>query len=74
MLTVCNSVGVTTGCGLVGPVIESRYGEMFRTYPDEPWDPPSLLYNWYGIPFPRVKRPRRGVNHQPHLTPRLKKD
>jgi hypothetical protein len=29
-------------------------GEIFRTYPDRPWDPPSLLYNGYRV-FPGVK-------------------
>ena len=35
-------------------------GEIFRTRPDRPWGPPSLLYN---RSFPGVKRPRRGVGH-----------
>ena len=26
-------------------------GEIFRTCPDRPWGPPSLLYNWYRV-FP----------------------
>jgi hypothetical protein len=29
-------------------------GEIFQTLPDRPWDPPSLLYNWYRV-FPEVK-------------------
>ena len=29
-------------------------GEIFRTRPDRPWGPPSLLYNGYRI-FPRGK-------------------
>ena len=29
-------------------------GEIFRTRPDRPWDPPSLLYNGYRV-FPRGK-------------------
>ena len=40
-------------------------GEVFRTRPDRPWGPPSLLYNGYRVPFPGVKRPERGVNHPP---------
>jgi len=24
-------------------------GEIFRTLPDRPWGPPSLLYNWYWV-------------------------
>ena len=35
------------------PVIESRWGgEIFRSCPDRPWGPHSLLYNGYRISFP----------------------
>jgi hypothetical protein len=44
-------------------------GEIFRTRPYQPWDPPSLLYNGY-----RGKRQGRGFDHPPHLAPRLKKE
>jgi hypothetical protein len=37
-------VGIATGYGLYGPGIESRWGEIFRTYPDRPWGPPSLMF------------------------------
>jgi hypothetical protein len=30
-------------------------GEIFRTRPDRPWGPPSLLYNGYRVSFPRGK-------------------
>ena len=47
--------GVATGYGLDGPGIESRWGgEIFRTCPDRPWGPPSLLYNGYRV-FPGGK-------------------
>jgi hypothetical protein len=53
------SVGIATHYGLDGPGIESRWGsEIFRTRPDPPWGPPSLLYNG-------VKRPGRGADHPP---------
>jgi len=39
-----SSVTIATGYGLDGPGIESRWGEIFRTCPDRPWGPPSLLY------------------------------
>ena len=42
--------------GLDGPGIGSRWGEIFRTRPDVPWDPPSLLYIEYRVSFPGVKR------------------
>jgi len=37
-------------------------GEIFRTRPDGPWGPPSLLYNGYPICFPVVKRLGCGVD------------
>ena len=50
-----SSVGIATGYGLNGPGIESRWGgEIFRTRPDRPWGPPSLLYNGYRV-FPEGK-------------------
>ena len=43
-------VGIATGYGLGGPGIESQWGgEIFRTCPDQPWGPPSLLYNGYRV-------------------------
>ena len=55
-----SSVGIATGYGLDGPGIESRWGgEIFRTCPDRPCEPPSPLYNGYRV-FPGGKvRPRR---------------
>ena len=40
-------------------------GEIFRTRTDRPWVPTSLLYSWYRISFPGVKRPGRSVNRPP---------
>ena len=67
-----NLVGMATRYGLDGPEIESRWGANFRTRPDRPWGPTSLLCNGYRVSFPGVKRPGRGVNHPPHLAPKLK--
>ena len=40
-------------------------GEIFRTCPDRPWGPPSLLYNGYRV-FPGGKeRPGRDANPSP---------
>ena len=47
--------------------------EVFRTCPDRPWGPPSLLYKGTASAA-GVKRPERGVDHIPHLAPRLKKE
>jgi hypothetical protein len=48
-------------------------GEIFRTSPDRPWGPPSLLYNGYRV-FLRVES-GRGVTltHHPLLVPRSRK-
>jgi len=48
--------------------------EIFRTNPDRPWGPFSLLYNGYRVSLPGVKRPGRGVDHPPRLAPRLNKE
>jgi len=37
----------STRYGLEGRGIESRWGEIYRTYPDWLRGPPSLLYNGY---------------------------
>ena len=52
-----SSVGTATRYWLVGPGIESRWGEIFRTRPDRAWGPPSLLYNGYRV-FPGGKAAR----------------
>jgi DNA-binding transcriptional LysR family regulator len=58
-------IGIATGYGLDGPGIESRWrGVIFRTCPDRPWGPPSLLYNGYWV-FTEVKS-GRGVMLIPH--------
>jgi hypothetical protein len=61
-----SSVGIATGYGLDGPGIESRWGgEIFRTCPDRPWGPPSLLYNRCRV-FPGAKeRPGRDADPSP---------
>ena len=54
--------GIASGYGLDGPGIESPWGEIFRTCPDRPWGPPSLLYNGYRV-FPGGKEwPGRDVD------------
>jgi hypothetical protein len=40
-------------------------GEIFRTCPDRPWGPPSLLYNGYRL-FPGGEvRPGHAADHSP---------
>ena len=59
-------VGIATSYRLDGLGIESRWGgEIFRTSPDRPWGPPSLLYNRYRV-FPGGKeRPGRDADPSP---------
>jgi hypothetical protein len=40
-------------------------GEIFRTRPDWPQSPRSVLYSWYPVSFWGVKRPGRDVEYQP---------
>jgi hypothetical protein len=47
-------VSIATRYGLEGPGIESRWGEIFRTYPDRLRGSPSLPYNGYRV-FPGGK-------------------
>jgi hypothetical protein len=47
-------------------------GEIYRPRLDRPWSPPSLLYNWYRVSFPGVKRPGRGVTHPPPSSAEVK--
>jgi hypothetical protein len=65
-----SSVVIVTGYELDGPGIESRWGEIFRDCPGRPWDPPSLLYNYYRV-FPGGrKRAGRDAEPSPLLVPR----
>jgi hypothetical protein len=59
-------VGIATGYGLDGPGIESYWGgEIFRICPDQPWGPPTLLYNGYRV-FPGGKeRPGHDTDPSP---------
>jgi hypothetical protein len=47
-------------------------GQILRTPPDRPCGPTNLLYHGYKISFLGLKKPRLGVDHQPHLASRLK--
>jgi hypothetical protein len=68
-----SAIGIVTRYGLEGPGIESRWGEVFRTYPDRLRDPPILLYNGYRV-FPGGKGGRDvTLTTHPLLVPRLRK-
>jgi hypothetical protein len=51
---------------------ETWWGEIFRSRPDRPSGPPSLLFNEYRISFPGVRRPGRGVDHTPASSPEVR--
>jgi hypothetical protein len=50
----------------------SRGGEIFCAIAHRSWGPPSLLYNGYGVSFPGVKWPGRGVDHPPPSCAKVK--
>ena len=58
-------VSIATGYGLDGPRIASRWGEIFRTCPDRPWGPLSLLYNGYRVFLGSKERPGRDADPSP---------
>jgi len=62
-----SGVGIATGYGLDGLGIEYRWGgdEIFRTCPDWPWGPPSLLYNGYRVYSGSKNRPGRDADPSP---------
>jgi hypothetical protein len=62
----CSVVGIATGYGLDGPRIKSRWGaEIFRTRPDRPWGPPSLLYNGHRVFLGGKERPGHDADPSP---------
>ena len=59
--------GIGTRYGLEVPGIESRWGEIFRTYPERLRCPPSLLYNGYRVFSGGKLRPGRHADPSPLL-------
>jgi len=57
-----SSVSIATGYGLDGTGIESRWGEIFRTFPGRPEGSPSLLYNGYRVFSGGKERPGRDAD------------
>jgi len=45
------------------------WGKIFRTHPDRPRGPLSLLCNGYRVSVPGVERPMRDAEHPLHLAP-----
>ena len=67
-------VGIANGYGLDGRGIESRWRQDFPHVSRPTLGPTKPPVQWVTRLFPGVKRPGRGVDHPPHLAPRLKKE
>ena len=60
-----SSVGIATELRAGRSGVDPGGNEIFRTCPDRPWGPHSLLYNGYRI-FPGGKlRPEPDADHSP---------
>ena len=64
---MCSSVVIGTRYAMKGSRIESPLGRVFRTHPDRPCGPPSLLYN--GSRFIFGVKSGRGVVFTTHPCP-----
>ena len=67
-------VGIATFYGLDGPGIESRWGARFSAPVQTGLEAHPVSCTMGTGSFPMVKRPDRGVDHPPHLAPKLKKE
>ena len=65
-----SSVGIATRYGWMVRGSNPGGGEIFRTHPDRPWGPPSLLFSGYRV-FPGGReRPECDIDPSPLLVPR----
>jgi hypothetical protein len=69
-----SSVRSAPGYGLDGPGIESRWGATLSAPVQTGPGVHPASYTMDTGSFPGVKWPGRGVDHPPHLVPRLKKE
>ena len=69
-----SSVDITTRYRLDSPVIESQWGGEFSAPVQTDPGAHPVSYTVGTGSFPGLKRPRRGVDHPPHLAPRLRKE
>jgi hypothetical protein len=70
-------LGIATRYGLDGPGFESRGGGERARFSAPVQTGPGAhpaSYTMSTASFPRVKWPGPGVDHQPHLAPRLKEE
>jgi len=73
MCTYGRWAGIAARSGLDGPGIESRWWARFSTPVQTGPGAHQAYYTMGTWSFPEVKRPGRGVDHPPHLVPRLRK-
>ena len=69
-----NSPGIATRYGLDGRGIESLWGARFSALVQTSPGAHPAFYTTGTASFQGVKLPDRGVDHPPHLAPRLKKE
>jgi len=67
-------VGSATRYGLDSPRTESRWEVRFSAHVQSGAEAHPASYTMGIGSFPGVKRPGRGVDHPPHLAPKLKKE
>jgi hypothetical protein len=79
MYTTCktlgrdSSIGIATQYGLDWTVRGLNPGRrLFTTGLTPALGPPSLIFSWYRVSFPEVKRPGRGFNHPPPSSAEVK--
>ena len=74
--SVCqvSSVSIATRYGVGVRGSNPGFGEIFRTRPDRPWTPPSLLFTGCRVSFPRVSDLGVALITHTHLVPRLKEE
>ena len=48
-------------------------GKIFHTCPDQPWSPPSPLYNKHQVSFPGIRQPGCGTDHPPPSSNKVKR-
>jgi hypothetical protein len=69
-----SAVGIAIGYGLYGPGVRISVGTTFSAPVQTGRETHPASYAMGAGSFPGVKRPGRGVDHPPHLAPRLKKE
>jgi hypothetical protein len=72
MTILVSSVSIAIRYGPDGPGIKSQWGEFYAVVRTGPGVHPASYTMGTGL-FPGLKRPKRGVNTNRHLAPKLNK-